>query len=139
MLVCELIQVPFLPFFEHEIDLAARRAEREKFREVDVGATTVMINPWPSDMARLLVRDPNLRALSSPSTFAVWPAEEVLHQPMQRALEMDERARRFLIDVSKYGQFKVGRFQVKVEADNRDKIEAWMLGPMMRRALSVRS
>ena len=52
---------------------------------------------------------------------------------------MDARARRFLVDVSKYGPFKVGRFQVKVEADNRDKIEPWMLGPMMRRALNVRS
>jgi len=121
-----------------EIDLEARRRERERFRQVDIANTTVMINPWPNDLAKLLVQTPNLRALSSPGTFAVWPAEEALHQPMQRALDMEERARRFLLDVSKYGKFKVGRFQISVEADNRDKVEPWMLGPMMSRALGIR-
>jgi len=138
MLVCDIIYIPLLEDIELP-DLAARRREREKFREVDVGNIPVMINPWPNDMARLLVRANHLRALSTPGTFAVWPAEDALHQPIQRALDIEERARRYLVGTSRQGRFKIGRFQIDIEADNRDRVEPWMMSPMMKRALNVRS
>jgi hypothetical protein len=83
-----------------------------------------------------------LRALSEPGRFVVWPAEEALHQPVQIALKMDNRARRYFIfgsaSNSSRAVAKVGRFFVNLRDSAEALVKPEHIGPQIRAAFGMR-
>ena len=108
---------------------------------VEVCDTTATINPSPSDMARLFQRSGPLRALSEPGRFVVWPAEEALHQPVQIALRMDNRSRRYTIfgETSRSDRTtaQVGRFFAYVIDAANAVVPVKFMPAEMRAALAI--
>ncbi len=111
-------------------------------KPIEVGDTTVIVNPWPSDVARMLTKDSILRALSEPGRFVIWPAEEVLHQPVQNALHMDRRARRYIMFGSDNNNdratVKVGRFHVWMTDSANTIVKPPHMSAEIRTAFGIR-
>jgi hypothetical protein len=109
---------------------------------VDVCNTTAVVNPWSSDVARMLTKESPLRALAEPGRFVIWPAEAALHQPVQIALKMDNRARRYLVFSSptpnERATNKVGRFFIWVMDSANTIIKPDIMSAQMRTAFGVR-
>jgi hypothetical protein len=112
---------------------------------VEVGNTTALINPSVGDMAKMFSHNhaAPLRALTEPGRFVVWPAEEALHQPMQIALNMDRRARRYIVYANTQSSPRatsvVGRYNVWVKDDTGQQVKPIYMSQQMKSALAVRA